>query len=230
MKVVITGVSRGLGKALAEKYLEAGFKVLGIGRSHDIDHPNFRFICCDLSDPLQVNEVDFGQIDDETILINNAGIIGNIMRLSDQNEADASSVFHVNTIAPMVFCSKIARAVSPLQMLTIVNISSGAGRRPIPSWAAYCASKAALDLFSQTFLLEEKEKGRKIKVFSIAPGVIDTAMQQKIRRSEPKDFSSLSRFQELQQNDQLIQPSKVAERLMQFINDPNVSTEVVCSL
>jgi len=230
MKVLISGVSRGLGKALAEKYLKTGCDVIGIGRSHEIGHPSFRFIQCDLSDPLQVNVIDFGQIDEETILINNAGIIGNIRRISDQQKPDASVVMQVNTVAPMLLCSKIARAVSPTQMLTVVNISSGAGRRPIPSWSAYCASKAALDMFSQTFLLEEIEKGRKISVFSIAPGVIDTEMQQAIRSAGTEDFSSLSRFEELKSNDQLVPPDEVVDRLIDFIRNSNESMGVVCSL
>ena len=50
MIYIITGVSRGMGKAIAEHYLNTGNKVIGIGRSHTIEDPNFEFISCDLSD------------------------------------------------------------------------------------------------------------------------------------------------------------------------------------
>ena len=230
MQVFITGVSRGLGKALAQKYLELGFPVTGIGRSHDIAHPHFTFIPCDLSDPDEVQQLNLGSIEDEVIFINNAGVIGNIQRFSDQAEPDVVEVLQINTIVPMLLSRAIARAVPSNKLLIIANISSGAGRRPIPSWSAYCSSKAALDMFSQTFLLEEREKGRNIRVFSIAPGVIDTEMQVKIRCAEPSDFSSLDRFVQLNSNKELRSSDEVATKLIEFIKISDDNTAVICSL
>ncbi len=227
VRVFVTGVSKGLGKAIAELYLSKGFHVTGIGRSHQIDHPDFHFIRCDLSDIDQVKKIDFGFVDEETIFINNAGIIGVIGRLSDLKDPDPSSLLAVNTVAPMILSSKIARSVAKDKLLTVVNISSGAGKRPIPSWAAYCASKAALDLFSQTFLLEEKERGRAIRVFAISPGVIDTAMQEVIRSSNKEDFSSVERFLELKENKELRSPDEVSRLIYDLLKelDPD-DTEV----
>lgn len=227
VRVFVTGVSKGLGKAIAELYLSKGFHVTGIGRSHQIDHPAFYFIRCDLSDIDQVKKIDFGFVDEETIFINNAGIIGVIGRLSDLKDPDPSSLLAVNTVAPMILSSKIARSVAKDKLLTVVNISSGAGKRPIPSWAAYCSSKAALDLFSQTFLLEEKERGRAIRVFSISPGVVDTAMQEVIRSSNKEDFSSLERFLQLKENKELRSPDEVSRLIYDLLKelDPD-DTEV----
>jgi benzil reductase ((S)-benzoin forming) len=230
MKVFVTGVSKGLGRAIANYYLNSGITVVGIGRSHDFEDPNFSFIYCDLSDPMKVEKLDFSSIDDEVIFINNAGILGNIQRLTDQENPDSTEVMNVNAIAPMLLSRSIARAVSPDKTLTIINISSGAGRRAIPSWASYCASKAALDRFSETFLLEEREKGRIIKVFSVAPGVIDTSMQEKIRNSSSFDFSSVERFIELKNNGELRSETQVVKALMELIKTSNEDSPVVCSL
>lgn len=230
MKVFVTGVSKGLGEAFAHHFLEQGVEVTGIGRNHRIDHPNFKFISCDLSDRKQVEEIDFGKISEEVIFINNAGIIGNIQRISDQKELDASEVMMVNAIAPMVLSAKIAKAVDVNSHLSVVNISSGAGRRSIPSWATYCSSKAALDRFSETFYLEEKEKGRQIKVLSVAPGVIDTHMQEIIRSADKKDFSSISRFLELKENNELCSPNDVVIKIVDLLRMVENDQVVICAV
>ncbi len=220
MNVYITGVSKGLGKALAEFYLNEGHRVFGIGRSHAISHPNFQFIQKDLGN-LSALDIHF-QADDDILLINNAGVIGNIKRLSDQEQLDCQEVITVNTIAPMILTAQLLKQAQPHQKVTILNISSGAATRAIPGWASYCASKAALDRFSETLYLEEKEKCRKIRVFSLAPGVIDTDMQTTIRSADAQDFSSLETFQNLKSNKELISSLEIAEKLAIFIkNYPN---------
>jgi len=215
MNVYITGVSKGLGKALVEFYLKEGHHVFGIGRSHAFSHSNFQFIEQDLAN-LSTIDVDF-QADDEMLLINNAGVIGNIKRLSDQEHLDCQEVMTVNTIAPMILTANLLKQLPLNQKITILNISSGAATRAIPGWASYCASKAALDRFSETIYLEEKEKGRNIRVFSLAPGVIDTDMQSTIRSADAQDFSSLETFQNLKLNKELISSQEIAEKLAVFI-------------
>mgnify|MGYP003917472863 CR=1 FL=1 len=83
------------------------------------------------------------------------------------------------------------------------------------------ASKAVLDRFSETLYLEEKEKGRAIRVFSIAPGVIDTEMQNAIRASQAEDFSSLETFKGLKLNNELQSALETAVNLIDFLNRYN---------
>ncbi len=220
MTVFISGVSKGLGKALAEQYINLGCKVVGMGRSHSISHPNFRFIEVDLRNIYALEAIDF-QADDEVILINNAGVIGHIKRLSDQKQLDIQEVITVNTIAPMVLAANLLKQIPLNQIVTVLNISSGAASRSIPGWASYCASKAALDRFSETLYMEEKEKGRAIRVFSIAPGVIDTEMQSTIRASQAEDFSSLETFKVLKLNNELQSAEETAVNLIDFLNRYN---------
>lgn len=227
---IITGVSRGLGKALAEAFLQAGYKVIGIGRNAEISAPNFSFFQLDLSDHAAVEAFHLPKIDaDEITLINNAGILGEVKRISATESDYASQVMQVNVVAPIQLTAKAARLCGDSIPFTLVNISSGAGKkRPIPSWAAYCASKAALDLFSETFLLEEKELGRNTRVYAFAPGVVDTDMQQSIRSTDASDFSSVETFRDLKENNELADASQVAQKLLALLVKP-YDGKVICS-
>lgn len=229
MRVYITGVSKGLGKALAEHYLSEGNFVTGIGRHHNFDHPNFSFIHCELRKIEEVLKVTFSTLDEEIILINNAGIIGNIQRLSEQERPDILEVMTVNTLAPMYLCHQFLRQTPTLSKLTIVNISSGAAINPIPSWASYCASKSAIDRFSETIQLEELEKGRNVRVLSVAPGVIDTNMQVEIRSANVENFSKVRNFIELQERSELLSTKDVVRKLVKLLNTKDIE-HVVCSL
>lgn len=229
MRVYITGVSKGFGKALAEYFLKNGSQVTGIGRSHAFKHENFSFIPCDLSNLNEVKTITFSPDDKHIMLINNAGTIGNIQRLSDQAVPDIEETMTVNTLSPMHLCTSLMKQTTSYNKITIVNISSGAANKSIPSWASYCASKAALDRFSETFYLEELEKGRQIQVLSVAPGVIDTEMQKKIRESNQDDFSSVENFIQLKNRGELFSVREAVNKLVKLLEKPQTN-EVFWSL
>lgn len=210
---IITGVSRGIGKAIAEYYLNQGEQVLGIGRSHSINHEHFSFLTCDLSDLSQVKSLELPAFGSPVTLINNAGVIGRIQRLSDQEELDIDKVLTVNVSAVAVLTHKVYVSIEDKNTFSLVNISSGAANRAIPSWAAYCTSKAALNMLSEAFFAEEREKGFHPRVLAVAPGVVDTDMQGEIRAVDDKDFSSIERFKSLKTENQLFSPEEVARRL-----------------
>lgn len=219
MMYIVTGISGGLGKAIAEKLLIEGNKVIGISRKCTIQNPNFHFLKCDLSDPDQISSLQLDLKDDKITLINNAGIIGDIKRISEQDSSDLTAVLRVNTIAPVELLKKVYDTLSDDQKdnFTLVNISSGAANRSIPSWSSYCASKAALNMLSENFYLEERELGRSPKVYAVAPGVIDTPMQEQIRSSSVADFSAHGKFVDLKANNELYSPEEAAERLLQLL-------------
>jgi benzil reductase ((S)-benzoin forming) len=212
--VIITGVSRGFGKALAQHYLAMGEKVVGIGRSATIQHPNFSFLYCDLSDLNAIDALSIELFDEQVTLINNAGILGDIRRLSDKVVSDLDTVMNVNVSAPTRLMLKIYGQMSDKNAFTLVNISSGAANRAIPSWAAYCASKAALNMITETFALEELEKGNAPKVYAVAPGVIDTDMQAHIRGTDTAHFSAVANFQRMKNEGELFSPDEAAKRLV----------------
>lgn len=219
MIYIITGVSRGMGAAMAELFLKKGHEVKGVGRTHSISHPNFSFVECDLSNLEQVGSLFQNQFFEKPVtLINNAGMIGSIQRLSDQKDLDLEKVLTVNVTAPMLLLHTIYANVRNKSDFTLVNISSGAASRVIPSWAAYCASKAALNMLTQAFYLEEQERGNNPKVYSIAPGVVDTGMQDQIRSTSAENFSAVENFKQMKNDGVLFSPDEAASRLESLLN------------
>ena len=228
--IIITGVSSGIGKELALDYLNKGEVVIGIGRTNVISHENYRFMECDLGQPESLKKLQFDFSTCESLtLINNAGAVGRIERLSEQKNSDVEEVITLNTIAPMLLTQKILKEFPLDKELTLINISSGAGKRAIPSWASYCASKAALDIFSQTVLEEELERFRKIKVYSVSPGVVDTGMQEKIRSASLPTFSSWQTFIDLKEQYNLYTTADVVIKLNALLEVP-YSNQAIHSL
>lgn len=216
--VIITGTSRGIGHSVAMQYLEQGQQVIGIGRNCTIEAPNYTHLYCDLSNPKEIAALSLPNTANELIFIHNAGILGEVNRFSEMEYTDVAEVLQVNLFAGVELLHRIVRNLQPHQLFTSVFISSGAGKRPIPSWAAYCASKAAVDLFLQTFQAEEDERANSnTRVYAVEPGVVDTAMQAKIRSVDADQFSSSGRFHGLHQNNELRHPDDVAKKLVKLI-------------
>ena len=89
------------------------------------------------------------------MLINNAGVIAPVGPLERADAGEIERNLAVNLVAPMLLMRRFLRATasrSPLRR--IINISSGAGRRPIFGWGAYCAAKAGLDMATRVVALE----------------------------------------------------------------------------
>tara|TARA_B110000285_G_scaffold205314_1_gene242977 strand:+ start:303 stop:998 length:696 start_codon:yes stop_codon:yes gene_type:complete len=214
----ITGVSSGLGKALAEKLLSEGKKVTGIGRNNSIEHSNYSFLSCDLRNHSSVVNLQLEVDQQECILINNAGMIGTIDRFSNSDHQLLQEVIQVNTISPMELAKKFYTQLKKKDYFTLVNISSGAANKAIPSWAAYCASKAALNMMTEAFFLEEKELGHSPNIFCVAPGVIDTSMQAQIRNSSSEQFSSVENFKRMKDEGELFSPNEAADKLLRLLS------------
>jgi benzil reductase ((S)-benzoin forming) len=228
----ITGSSRGIGKALSLLLLKNGYRVVGISRSNAIKHPNFEHIALNLSDILAVNDFAFNDSADQVVLVNNAGKIGEITPVGQIANQDIASVMNVNTIAPQILMNKfIKRFQSGKGDYHILNISSGAGKRPIPSWAAYCASKAAIDLFSETVAEElEWKQMDNWTIHSCAPGVVDTKMQEQIRSSKEENFKMVDNFIAYKENNELYSTEYVATKLFEVIQNPSFFPETIISV
>lgn len=228
--IIITGVSSGIGYAFANHFLSEENIVVGIGRTNSIQQDNFTFYENDLAITTDFSFLKNAiRTSKELILINNAGTIGNIERISEQVHSDIEQTIRLNTIAPMLLCQYVLQTFAIELPLTIINISSGAGKSPIPSWASYCASKAAIDLFSQTIYLEEQERNRNIKVYSVSPGVVDTPMQEKIRNASHTTFSALDSFIQLKKQDKLESLDAIVKK-MNALLEKKYTGEVIYSL
>ncbi len=229
--VIITGTSKGIGKAIAENYLSLGEKVVGIGRNHTLSHPNYSPVVCDLGDPNLVEQISFPDFNEEPIIfIHNAGILGKVDYFEKLDSNEIGQVMQVNLFAGAVILQKLLKQIPKPTSFKCVFISSGAGRNPIASWASYCASKAAVDLFCQTIQLEEQQLGRNdFHCISVAPGVVDTDMQVGIRTSSETSFSEVARFKEYKDSNQLYSPELVAKKLFKLVHETSLQ-QVLYSL
>ncbi len=216
---IITGISRGLGKGIVEGLLANNETVIGIGRSNPFGD-SIRFIECDLGNAQAIDAIDFGLLEGDVTLINNAGVIGEIKRISEQQNSDLEHVMQVNVFAPMALTRNLYSKLKGDQTFILVNISSGAANRSIPSWGAYCASKAALNRLTENFYLEEQERNRKVIAYAVSPGVIDTGMQAEIRAASSKDFSERDNFVRMKKEGMLFSSEEAASRLLKLLNVP----------
>ncbi|WP_426492896.1 SDR family NAD(P)-dependent oxidoreductase [Hymenobacter sp. 102] len=231
---IITGASRGLGKALAETLLQQpDTHVTGVSRHATIEHPRYRHQPLDLSDMLalqnNVQKVFPSFADASSItLINNAGVLGEISYMGEVPNEHFEFVFDVNVIAPAMLMNTFLSTYSDLTIpRTILNISSGAAQRPVDGWAAYCASKAALDALSCTAQKEQDLRGTGVRIRSVAPGVIDTGMQDHIRTAAADSFSEAEKFQTLYAEGLLSTPLQIAQRIVMWLQQPASATEVI---
>lgn len=225
----VTGASAGLGKAICEELLISGWKVFGISRSHTILHQNYISIFCDLSLPGNLAEVKFESFDaSNLLLINNAGSLGEIGPVGSIADEEIIQTISLNLTAAAVLSNKFLKQTQALDCpKTIINISSGAGRNAYDGWATYCSTKAGLDMFSSAVAKELNLSGNSAtRIFSIAPGVIDTQMQEEIRSKSVNEFSSVERFKLMHQNNQLSTPESTAQKLVSFVAQRDRFSEV----
>lgn len=232
---IITGTSKGIGKALVRLVLQKSqIKVIGISRSKsEVKHSNYLHIACDLGKMEEIedklNEIFPEGKFERIVLINNAGVIGEISHLGKSSNQSIRQIFAINTIAPAILMNAFVKKYIILKEAEkiVVNISSGAATKAIDGWSGYSASKAALNMLTQTAQNESELDQNGIRFFAVAPGVVDTAMQQEIRNSSSKDFSSLGKFIGLKENNQLSSPEYAAEKIMYLIENQKKFNEVI---
>ncbi len=233
MLAYITGTSTGIGKALAEKLLTEGHYVIGLSRHNQIEHPNFTFVKIDLSHAESVLNFNFqANPNEDIILVNNAGTIGPIKPIGFQIDEEIMTLNQLNISSPQILSNKfIHRFKTHSKNYQIINISSGAGKHPIDAWSTYCASKAAIDLFSETIAIELSARGySNWRIHAIAPGVVDTPMQLTIRESNPSDFLNHQKFVALKKDKELTSPDEVAEKLFNIIKSSAKTNPTVFSI
>jgi len=224
---IITGTSKGIGEALVRQILQRNSaRVIGIARSPSyISHPNYRHVICDLNELSHLeNRLDYIFPDgkfERIVLINNAGVIGEINHLGKLPHQSIHQIFKVNTIAPAILMNAfiIKYALLKEAKKIVVNISSGAASKAIDGWSGYSASKSALNMLTQTAQNEADLNRNGIRFFAVAPGVVDTDMQFEIRNASPDAFSSLPKFLALKENRNLSSPESAAEKIIYLIDN-----------
>jgi len=185
MHIVITGVTRGLGRALAEWYIAAGHTVSGCGRSgmeifelRSVYPEPHNFDVVDVTEPVKVGMwaervLGAGAPD---FLINNAALMNQPAPLWRVPAAEFSKLVDVNIKGTANVIRVFVPAMVEANRGVIVNFSSGWGRSTSPEVAPYCASKWAIEGLTKS-LAQELPDGMAAVPFN--PGVINTAMLQR---------------------------------------------------
>ena len=180
-QVFITGASRGLGKEMALALLKAGFRVVACVRPSSsplVPVEMFR-IHADLADARDIDTIQaFLHETPPDVLINNAGYCHPLLFAEDITRADLEHTWRLNVMAPFLLIQAALPGMKARHQGTIVNIGSYCGVRGVPRLSAYCASKAALRLLTQSLAKEVAAQG--IKVFSVSPGGINTDMREQL--------------------------------------------------
>ena len=221
--IIITGANRGLGKAIVDLGLKKeNTVVISLSRSLHEEHKHITtdklvFIRTDLSEPF--SDVLFQEmnkcISSDSILyfFNNASIILPIAKIGSFNEENIETALKVNLQFPVNLINGLLNNFHENSKV-LINITSGAGYNPVPYWSLYGASKAYMKMFFSV-LREENKHNPRIQLYSIDPGVLDTEMQETIRKNTaPKQYY----FKTLKEENRLIKPTDAAISIFEEIN------------
>ncbi|MFY3306928.1 short-chain dehydrogenase [Achromobacter xylosoxidans] len=238
---ILTGASRGIGAAMARGLAKPGTRLITLARREDPElaayarsqDAQLEQLSVDLSD-LAAAEAAARRICDTLprdarryLLINNAGTVHPVSGTDALIDGPAiAAAFNLNVTAVMLLTARFLAAVEDIKAdRRVLNISSGAGRNPNAGWGVYCATKAALDMYSRVVKQEQGENGA--RVVSLAPGIVDTDMQAAIRSSDPKSFPALAKFQDFHATGKLSSPANVASRILAYLDrDDFGATEI----
>jgi benzil reductase ((S)-benzoin forming) len=221
---LITGASRGIGAGLARVFHRRGLKLALCARSSPDagqipdDPESIHYGQVHVTDYEALSrfaeeaEQRLGPID---LWVNNAGLLDPIGPLREISSDEVRTHIEVNLLGVFhgmrIYLERLHRAG---RTGTIVNISSGAAARPTPGWGAYCAGKAAVDMLTRVTAEEERPYG--IRAYALAPGVIETGMQELIRRQDEHDFPDVERFRELHASGQLLDAESPAPAILRL--------------
>ncbi len=230
--VIVTGGSAGLGRALL-RHAPAGAARVDVSRSGPPD-PAIAHVAADLADPDAwgplgadlAARIAAADVDRVTVIHNAGGLepIG----FAGEVDADAyTRLVLLDAAAPLVLGHHVLAALRdhPAARRELVQISSGAARTAYPGWSAYGAAKAGIDHWVRTVSAEQRERGG-VRVLSIAPGVVATAMQSAIRDTDARDFPTVERFRDLHAGGALADPDDAARALWSRLDDAHADPDL----
>lgn len=237
---IVTGASRGLGRAIAAQLLQPGQHVLAIARRSDAAlaalaserGATFSAWSQDLADaPAAAQRLAAwlgAQPKADAVLINNAAALSEPAPLRDAAAADLSNAVRVGLEAPLLLSAAFLRATADWGCdRRILNISSGLGRRAMAGSASYCAVKAGMDHFSRAVALEENARPGGARIVSLAPGIIDTDMQVQLRSADRSRFPDGAAFEAFKTEGRLDSPEAAAAKVLRFLARADFGDEPV---
>jgi len=196
--IIITGATGGFGSALAIKYYQEGANLILIGRSFDklnslkekllVDKKSNQFIKTiklDLANLNLISKVlkkEFIKMSKFDVLINCAAIQGPIGKSWENKFIEWQNTFNINFYSTMVLINIILPFMLKNNSGSIINISGGGSTSSRPDFSSYAISKTALVRYTE--ILAEEVSNTKIKVNSIAPGIMATNMTKEVIKNK----------------------------------------------
>jgi NAD(P)-dependent dehydrogenase (short-subunit alcohol dehydrogenase family) len=236
--IILTGATRGLGRAIAENCLTQRVALVTLSRQHvaELDQlasthqTPLTQILVDFNDRAAVEQAakrmhEFVSLAKRPRLIQNAGVVTPVS-VADHPASflEIEQAYLTNIVTPTFLTNHFLASTSHSKDRRIMLISSGAGRQAIPGWGVYCASKAALDRYAEVVSLEQ---GDRVRIASVAPGMINTPMQATIRNADAKVFPVLDKFIQIHEQGALAKPAHVAQQLLTFIEHDSFGQKTI---
>ena len=221
---LVTGASKGIGREVSLALARAGVRVVLLARnSSELEQttadvqaiaPDSYATPCDLGVPATIEEATQTILASEDAIhgiVHNAGDIHPIKPLFGADAGDWARSMMVNVVGVQHLTQALAPVLQGEHRVRVTTISSGAALRPLASWSAYCTAKAGLDMWTRC--LAEEGREHNITAVSVAPGIVDTAMQTTIRSASEEDFPLRANFVGYHEDGQLSDPEDVAAAL-----------------
>jgi|SRR6185369_5269341 len=227
---VVTGGGRGLGRAAALAFAAEGAAVTIVSRTESELAEVARLIgngkCIAVAGNVASGDtvrravaatVDrFGGVD---ILLNNAAVVGPLRRMEDVTDPEWDTALSVNLKGAFLFAREVVPHMRSRGGGAMINVTSGLGSFVLSPFGAYCIAKAGLNQLTRILALELGGAG--IRVNGLDPGVMDTAMQEKIRAAGPQTLGAdtWQRFVDYKEKG-ILNPTEKAARLALFLAAP----------
>jgi benzil reductase ((S)-benzoin forming) len=217
--VVVTGASRGIGAGLAQTFAGEGYRLGLCARSLPPapDGADSWTASVDVTDAVSVDRFADAVVERFTrvdVWVNNAGVLGPVEPLADAPPGALAVAMETNLLGVMYGSASFARHVRGRPGGgVLVNMSSGAATSPYRGWAAYCASKAAVEMVTEVVGLEERDSG--LLAYAVSPGVVDTDMQALIRATPARSFPDVERFLRVHADGSFATPDHVARCIVE---------------
>ena len=198
LNTLVTGGSQGFGRHIVEAFLVEGASVIFCARTAaDVAQTQAALaaqvqpgrqlvgLACDIADPASVaalfaRAAELGPLH---VVVNNAGIYGPIGPTEEVALDEWTQAWQVNVTGTLLVCQHAVRAMKPRGAGKIINISGGGATNPMPRFAAYAATKAAVVRLTET--LAEEYRTDHIEVNAVAPGALRTRLTEQVLAAGP---------------------------------------------
>jgi NAD(P)-dependent dehydrogenase (short-subunit alcohol dehydrogenase family) len=220
--VWISGASSGIGQALAATVPWEDARLIGISRRPPLTGEHLE---ADLADPRSWESVGQsferelrGWSGGRAVFVHAAGVVGPIGFAGEVDTESTSRSVLLDSAAPQVLGHMFLAAASHVDARRqIVMLTSGAATSVYPGWAVYGAGKAAVNQWVRDAGAEQDLRGG-VELIAIAPGTVDTGMQEQIRETDPADFPQRQKFIDLHDSGQLADPNRVARDIWALLD------------